>query len=166
MLSALTRQLYPRAPEEPHGLLGDAQAAGRDAIVHVYDYASVSRATLAQAEVEATKIFNIAMIHLTWVGCRPRTIAMAGDSRCHPSFGSAHFILRILPRSEFTHPAFGERTLGFALPSTEVRGGTMATVFYIEVQNQSPGRRILFAACRRKESLIRFSPITHPILAG
>jgi hypothetical protein len=140
--------------EEPHGLPGDGEGAGRgegranvlaalprsagrhalNIIVHVYDYARVSRATLAQAEEEATKIFNIAMIRVTWVGCQPRTIAMAGDSRCRPPFGSADFVLRILPRSGFTHPDFGDRTLGFALPSTEARGGTMATVFYDRVE--------------------------------
>ena len=98
--------------------------------VHVYNLAHALPATLGEAEKEASKIFGLAGVQLTWVDCSTDDAEVRIGQTCHPPFGSADLRLRLLPHRlaelRQTHP----HSLGLALPCPATDGGCFVNVFY------------------------------------
>jgi len=107
-----------------------AATAGEDLTVLVYDYAAIPAPTLAQAEVEAAKIFGAGHIRLTWVEC-PLLGKEGNGLRQSTAPQRLNAVLKILPenRAERLHRPW--RELGFTIPGTSF-------IFFDRVRAASP----------------------------
>ncbi len=95
--------------------------------VLVYNMANVPSPVLAQAENEASRIFNEARIYPLWVECP-----------CDNGLSSTDLMLRIIPKLFGTTRAkVSNDALGYAPVSTE--GGVLATVFFNRVEAVTKG---------------------------
>ena len=89
--------------------------------------ANIQGAILAQAENEASRIFNEARIYPVWVECP-----------CDNSSGPGDLMLRIIPKLFGTTRAkVSNEALGYAPVSTD--GGVLATVFFNRVEEIMKG---------------------------
>lgn len=95
--------------------------------VLVYNMANIQVATLAQAESQASRIFNQARIYPLWVECP-----------CDNGPGPADLMLRIIPKLFGTTRAkVSKEAMGYAPVSTD--GGVLATVFFDRVEEVTKG---------------------------
>jgi len=101
----------------------------------VYNLAAIPRDTLAQAEIDAGKVFGRTGIQLTWLDYPLDDKEEIGTGQVrHPPFGPADVRLRLLNKRltelEGTHP----HSLGLALPCAEADGSCFVNVFYQRAQ--------------------------------
>jgi len=103
-------------------------------IVRVYNYAGVSRGTLARAEEEASRIFREAHVEMTWLDCPTSPAVAEKYPACEPPLGAMGVDLRILPQAMAACVPSGKERLGLALPSTKAGSASSAWVFYHRVE--------------------------------
>jgi len=121
-----------------------AQVAGEvnedlEITVRVYNYAGVSRGTLARAEEEASTIFREAGIETRWQDCPTSHAEEEAFPTCAQLLGPAGVDVRILPRSMAARLRSPRERLGLALPS---QGGfaSSAWVFFHRVEELAKSR--------------------------
>jgi hypothetical protein len=104
-----------------------ARAAEREPItVMVNNSAQVSREVLAQAEVEAGRIFRSAGVDIEWVNCGG---ASATTDACRLVAGARRFVLHITPNGRTSSDSvFGEAFLG------QDGSGKYCDVFFDRIQ--------------------------------
>ena len=102
--------------------------------VRVYNYAEVSRRTLAQAERKATRVFRQVGVETVWLDCSLAGAEVARDPECQQPIGPTDLVLRIIPRSMATRVPFSKAAFGFALRSTDGRPSYIASLFYHRVE--------------------------------
>lgn len=103
----------------------DETATRAQVTINVYNDAQLSIRTLAQAEEEATRIFQKAGIESVWVDCRSLNTDTHRDAECQNPAGPSHLALRIVPWSSES----GDAIFGVAFTSA-ADDGTYADVFY------------------------------------
>ena len=101
--------------------------------VRVYDYAVVSRATLARAEEEASRIFRDVGVEMVWLDC-PESEGTAKNPACKPPLGATGIDLRILDTAMAARFKSGREQMGFALQSAGTESASAAWVFYHRVE--------------------------------
>jgi hypothetical protein len=107
--------------------------------VRVYNYAGVSRATLAGAEKEASRIFREAGIETSWQDCPTSHAEEEAFPGCAQVLGPAGVDVRIIPRSMAARLQSPRERLGLALPT---QGGfaSSAWVFLHRVEELAKSR--------------------------
>jgi hypothetical protein len=85
--------------------------------VRVYNYAGVSRATLAGAEKQASRIFREAGIETSWQDCPTSHAQEEAFPGCAQVLGPAGVDVRIIPHSMAARLESPRERLGLALPS-------------------------------------------------
>ena len=101
--------------------------------VRVYNYAAVSRATLAGAEKEASRIFREARIETSWQDCPTSHAEEEAFPGCAQLLGPAGVDVRIVPRSMAARLESPRERLGLALPS-QSGVASAAWVFFHRVE--------------------------------
>jgi hypothetical protein len=109
--------------------------------VLVYNYAEVSSGVLQGGETEATRVFTVAGISMTWVDCSNTRIparsglaqAPEAATACFRPVSGADVVLRILSRSTPASRAFHDTMFGFA------EGAFVASVFYVRLEQFAQG---------------------------
>jgi hypothetical protein len=107
--------------------------------VRVYNYAGVSRPTLAGAEKEASRIFREAGIETSWQDCPTSHAEEEAFPGCAQLLGPPGVDVRIIPRSMAARLESPRERLGLALPS---QGGfaSSAWVFFHRVEELARSR--------------------------
>lgn len=100
--------------------------------VRLFDYAEVSSATLAEAQIEATLIFERLGVAVAWLDCRPLAVRTPPPAACKETLRTTDFVLRILSGSESARALFGKDTLGYVV--LDGGRGSMASIFYDHVE--------------------------------
>ncbi len=103
---------------------------GMRIVVRVYDYAGVSRGTLAKAEEEASRIYDEAGVELAWLECATSQPEAEKHSACELPMGALPVDLRILPAYMAARMNSNRIELGRALPSSRTGSASAAWVFY------------------------------------
>ncbi len=107
---------------------------GMSIVVRVYDYAGVSRGTLAKAEKEASRIYGEAGVELAWLDCATSQPEAEKHPACELPSGTLPVDLRILPASMAARMKSNCDELGRALPSSRTGSASTAWVFNQRVQ--------------------------------
>lgn len=105
--------------------------------VRVFNYAEVSSAVLAEAEGEATRIFERVGMAVAWIDCRPPAGSAPSPAACEELLGPTDLALRILSGSRAARATLGEDTLGYAVISGG--RGSMASVFHDRARQLAEG---------------------------
>jgi hypothetical protein len=104
-------------------------AAASAITVAIYDDAQLSPRVLADAEDEATRIYQKAGIPLLWIGCNRPKMDAKSDSRCQDPPSPIHLNLRIVPHALKS----SDDIFGVAFLSPEGTGA-YSDVFYDSVE--------------------------------
>jgi len=147
-LGGMTRaaQSDRRVPGPPE-FLPDAAATGVSVprfTVLVYNYAGISRGTLAEAELAANRIFEHAGIGTDWLDCPLYPYQAADHPACLVTPGPARLILRITAASMTQRMQPDQESFGFALQPEDGSFGTVANVFSDRARELVIRRRIAF----------------------
>jgi hypothetical protein len=104
-------------------------AAASAITVAIYDDAQLSPRVLADAEDEATRIYQRAGIPILWIGCNRSKMDAKSDSRCQDPPSPIHLNLRIVPHARKS----SDDIFGVAFLSPEGTGA-YSDVFYDSVE--------------------------------
>jgi hypothetical protein len=110
--------------------VGAGSAADQLASVRVrlYDYAHVSRATLARAKANAADILQRAGVRVEWAECRLRADESAKDAACGLPVTASDLQMRILDSEMAKRVRTSRHDLGYALLADDL--DTIAAVFF------------------------------------
>ena len=97
--------------------------------VAIYDDAQLSPRVLADAEDEATRIYQKAGIPILWIGCNPSRTDAKSDSRCQDPPSAMHLNMRIVPHARKS----SDDIFGVAFLSAEGTGA-YSDIFYDSVE--------------------------------
>jgi hypothetical protein len=97
--------------------------------VHVYNYSSVSAATLAQAQQETARIYGRLGIAMEWRSCPLAAEELAHNTTCDLPAAPARFTLRLLSNEMAQRFPVHTDIYGFALLSLKGGFGVTANVF-------------------------------------
>jgi hypothetical protein len=110
-------------------LYAQSQITGLRIYIHIYNYAGVSRETLAQAEQEAARIFQRTGITTEWLDCPLTEEQLSRNSACDVPGAPSRFTLRLLSNAMAERFPLGHDFFGFALLPVSGGFGVMANVF-------------------------------------
>lgn len=96
--------------------------------VRAYDYAQLPHGTIAQAEMEATRILRKAGVETIWLNCFPAAANAGEPAVCQRPLGPLDFVIRIVPTSTAGHLALDQSALAFTV--LEGDNGAYATLLY------------------------------------
>jgi Aspartyl protease len=123
-------QFWKIAFDFEHRRFSWEQSAAASAItVAIYDDAQLSPRVLADAEDEATRIYQRAGIPILWIGCNPSKMDARSDSRCQDPPSAMNLNLRIVPHARKS----SDDIFGVAFLSAEGTGA-YSDVFYDSVE--------------------------------
>ena len=97
--------------------------------VAIYDDVQLSQQVLADAEDEATRVYQKAGVTLSWIECKSSTTHVEPDLRCQDPPSATRLSLRIIPHASKS----GDSIFGVAFLSAEGTGA-YSDVFYNSVQ--------------------------------
>jgi hypothetical protein len=99
--------------------------------IRIFDKVRISPSSLANAEMEASRIFQKAGLQTQWLHCLPSLTKAQIDTACDEPHSATDLDLRISTRSEARRSGAGRAWLGYAFP---LRERNHASILYEHVR--------------------------------
>ena len=120
-------------------LCAQSHITGLKIHIHIYNYAGLSRETLARTEHEGARIFQRIGIETEWLDCPLNEEQLSRNSTCDLPGAPSRFTLRLLSNTMAERFPMGHEFFGFALLPVTGDFGVMANVFAERAQEMGGG---------------------------